>query len=162
MTSREYIKGSRLCEGSHLTECLLKCIRVPHFHCHNIAHYIPFAIPYNQDKSQGCTSIARSILCINPKKSAFVWFQEQNWNSGPWLMTFTCNTNEARYSNQLFKKRNNRFVDEWKNNIVKLLWDLMIRGSTHKWINSWLSGRTQQVILDGQDSDSVLVLSCVP
>ena len=28
-----------------------------------------------------------------------------------------------------------------------------IRGSTHKWINSWLSGRTQQVVLDGQASD---------
>ena len=27
-----------------------------------------------------------------------------------------------------------------------------IRGSTHKWINSWLSGRTQQVVLDGQAS----------
>ena len=24
-----------------------------------------------------------------------------------------------------------------------------IRGSTQKWINSWLSGRTQQVVLDG-------------
>ena len=37
-----------------------------------------------------------------------------------------------------------------------------IRGSTHKWINSWLSGRTQQVVLDGQASDPVPVLSCVP
>ena len=37
-----------------------------------------------------------------------------------------------------------------------------IRGSTHKWINSWLSGRTQQVVLDGQASDSVPVLSGVP
>ena len=34
-----------------------------------------------------------------------------------------------------------------------------IRGSTHKWINSWLSGRTQQVVLDGQASDPVPVLS---
>ena len=25
-----------------------------------------------------------------------------------------------------------------------------IRGSTHKWINSWFPGRTQQVVLDGQ------------
>ena len=31
-----------------------------------------------------------------------------------------------------------------------------IRGSTHKWINLWLSGRTQQVVLDGQASDPVL------
>ena len=37
-----------------------------------------------------------------------------------------------------------------------------IRGSTHKWINSWLSGRTQQVVLDGQASDPVPVLSSVP
>ena len=37
-----------------------------------------------------------------------------------------------------------------------------IRGSTHKWINSRLSGRTQQVVLDGQASDSVPVLSGVP
>ena len=36
-----------------------------------------------------------------------------------------------------------------------------IRGSTHKWINSWLSGRTQQVVLDGQASDPVPVLSRV-
>ena len=31
-----------------------------------------------------------------------------------------------------------------------------------KWINSWLSGRTQQVVLDGQASDPVPVLSGVP
>ena len=37
-----------------------------------------------------------------------------------------------------------------------------IRGSTHKGINSWLSGRTQEVVLDGQDSDPVPVLSGVP
>ena len=37
-----------------------------------------------------------------------------------------------------------------------------IRGSTHKWINSWLSGRTEQVVLDGQVSDPVPVLSGVP
>ena len=37
-----------------------------------------------------------------------------------------------------------------------------IRGSTHKWINSWLSGRTQQVVLDGQASDPVPVISDVP
>ena len=37
-----------------------------------------------------------------------------------------------------------------------------IRGSTHKWINSWLSGRTQQVVLDGQAYDPVPVLSGVP
>ena len=37
-----------------------------------------------------------------------------------------------------------------------------IRGSIHKWIDSWLSGRTQQVVLDGQASDPVPVLSGVP
>ena len=36
-----------------------------------------------------------------------------------------------------------------------------IRGSTHKWISSWLSGRKQQVVLDGQASDPVPVLSRV-
>ena len=35
-----------------------------------------------------------------------------------------------------------------------------IRGSTHKWISSWLSG--QQVVLDGQDSYPFPVLSGVP
>ena len=37
-----------------------------------------------------------------------------------------------------------------------------IRGSTHKWITSWLSGRFQEVVLDGQASDPVPVLSGVP
>ena len=37
-----------------------------------------------------------------------------------------------------------------------------IRGSTHKWISSWLSERSQKVILDGQASDPVPVLSGVP
>ena len=37
-----------------------------------------------------------------------------------------------------------------------------IRGSTHKWINSWLSGCTQQVVLDSQASDPVPVLSSMP
>ena len=37
-----------------------------------------------------------------------------------------------------------------------------IRGSAHKWASSWLSGRSQQVVLDGQASDPVPVLSGVP
>ena len=37
-----------------------------------------------------------------------------------------------------------------------------IRGSTHKWINSWLSGRTQYVVLGGQALNPVPVLSGVP
>ena len=37
-----------------------------------------------------------------------------------------------------------------------------IRGSIHKWIILWLSGRTQQVVIDGQASDPVPVLSGVP
>ena len=37
-----------------------------------------------------------------------------------------------------------------------------IRGSTQKCINSWLSGRTQQVVLDCQASDPIPVLSSVP
>ena len=37
-----------------------------------------------------------------------------------------------------------------------------IRGSTHKWISSWLSERSQKGVLDGQASDPVPVLSGVP
>ena len=37
-----------------------------------------------------------------------------------------------------------------------------IGGSTHKWISSWLSERSQKVVLDGQASDPVPVLSGVP
>ena len=37
-----------------------------------------------------------------------------------------------------------------------------IRGSTHKWISSWLSERSQKVVLDCQASDPVTVLSGVP
>ena len=37
-----------------------------------------------------------------------------------------------------------------------------IKGSTHKWIASWLSECYQKVVLDGQASDPVPVLSGVP
>ena len=37
-----------------------------------------------------------------------------------------------------------------------------IRGSTHRRISSWLSSRSQQVVLDGQVSDPVPALSGVP
>ena len=37
-----------------------------------------------------------------------------------------------------------------------------IRGSIIKWISFWLSGHCQQVVLDGQASDPVPVLSGVP
>ena len=37
-----------------------------------------------------------------------------------------------------------------------------IRGSTHKWISSWLSEHSQKVVLDGQASDPVTVLSGFP
>ena len=37
-----------------------------------------------------------------------------------------------------------------------------IRGSTHNWISSWLSESSQKVVLDGQASDPVPVLSGVP
>ena len=37
-----------------------------------------------------------------------------------------------------------------------------IRGSTHKWIASRLSERYQKVVLDGQASDPVMVISGVP
>ena len=37
-----------------------------------------------------------------------------------------------------------------------------IRGYTHKWFSSWLSEHSQKVVLDGQASDPVSVLSGVP
>ena len=37
-----------------------------------------------------------------------------------------------------------------------------IRGTTLEWITSWLSGRSQKVVLDGQASEPVPVLSGVP
>ena len=37
-----------------------------------------------------------------------------------------------------------------------------ISGSTQKWISSWLSERSQKVVLDGQASDPVPVLPGVP
>ena len=37
-----------------------------------------------------------------------------------------------------------------------------IRGNTLKWIQSFLSGRSQQVVLNGKQSDSCTVLSGVP
>ena len=37
-----------------------------------------------------------------------------------------------------------------------------MRGSTRRWIGSWLSGRARRVALDGQASDPVPVLSGVP
>ena len=38
----------------------------------------------------------------------------------------------------------------------------VIRGSTHKWMSSWLSEGSQKVVLDCQPSYPVLVLSGVP
>ena len=37
-----------------------------------------------------------------------------------------------------------------------------VRGSTHKWISSWLSERSQKVVLDSQASDQVPVVPVVP
>ena len=37
-----------------------------------------------------------------------------------------------------------------------------IRGSTYKWISSWLSPRSQQIVLDDQASDPVPILFGVP
>ena len=48
---------------------------------------------------------------------------------------------------------------------IRLLYKLQyygIRGSSHKWIASWLSESYQKVVLDGQASDPVPVLSGVP
>ena len=48
---------------------------------------------------------------------------------------------------------------------VRLLYKLdfyEIRGRSHKWISSCFSERFQNVVLDGQPSDPVPVLACVP
>ena len=37
-----------------------------------------------------------------------------------------------------------------------------IRGSTHRWINKWISGPAQQEVLDGQSSDPVPVYQVYP
>ncbi len=37
-----------------------------------------------------------------------------------------------------------------------------LRGSTLQWINSWLTARTQSVVVDGDTSDKVHVASGVP
>ena len=37
-----------------------------------------------------------------------------------------------------------------------------IRGATHRWISSWLSGRSQEVVLDGQVSDQSLFYLVFP
>ena len=37
-----------------------------------------------------------------------------------------------------------------------------IRGSTHSWISSFLTGRTQKVVVEGCSSDSVPVVSGSP
>ena len=52
--------------------------------------------------------------------------------------------------------------DEVTHRRLLLKLDYYERGSTHKWITSWLSGRTQQVVLDGQASDPVPVIYGVP
>ena len=47
----------------------------------------------------------------------------------------------------------------------RLMYNLHYYGigeSTHRWIDPWLSGRSQQFVLDGQASDPIPVLSCVP
>jgi len=46
--------------------------------------------------------------------------------------------------------------------LLKKLGHYGIRGSTHRWISSFLSSRTQQVIVEGATSDQVPVVSGVP
>ena len=46
--------------------------------------------------------------------------------------------------------------------LMKKLWNYGVRGSTHQWIQSFLIGRQQRVIVDGETSDWVPVESGVP
>ena len=60
------------------------------------------------------------------------------------------------------KKRPNPFDRAPHKRLLYKLNHYGIRGFTHKWISSWLSERSQEVVLDGQASDPVPVLSGVP
>ena len=46
--------------------------------------------------------------------------------------------------------------------LLKKLRHYGLQGSTHKWIESFLSGRTQQVVIEGESSYSAPVISGVP
>ena len=46
--------------------------------------------------------------------------------------------------------------------LMAKLWNYGIRGNTHAWIKSFLLGRTQRVVVDGEESDWVTVESGVP
>ena len=46
--------------------------------------------------------------------------------------------------------------------LLKKLRHYSIQGNTHKWIESFLSGRTQQVVIEGESSYSAPVVSGVP
>ena len=42
------------------------------------------------------------------------------------------------------------------------LWHYGIRGDTHRWMQNWLTGRSQRVVVEGEASESVPVVSGVP
>ena len=46
--------------------------------------------------------------------------------------------------------------------LLKKLAHYGVQGNTHKWIESFLSGRTQQVVIEGETSNSAPVVSGVP
>ena len=46
--------------------------------------------------------------------------------------------------------------------LLKKLAHYGVQGNTHKWIESFLSGRTQQVVIEGETSYSAPVVSGVP
>ena len=46
--------------------------------------------------------------------------------------------------------------------LLKKVYHYGIRGNTHQWISSFLNSRTQQVLIEGQSSEKVPVVSGVP
>ena len=46
--------------------------------------------------------------------------------------------------------------------LLKKIHHCGIRGTTYQWISSFLNSRTQQVLVEGQSSEKVLVVSGVP
>ena len=51
---------------------------------------------------------------------------------------------------------------KWRPDIMKKLWGYGIRGKIYKWVNEFLTNRTQKVVVDGKKSDSKPVTSGVP
>ena len=115
-------------------------------------------------------SYSESIGCITEKSSVHFYlkvaviYQRINKSCGPDLIS-----NLDRALNRGHRQTDVIIMDFAKafdkvphRRLLYKLHYYGIRGSTHQWIASWLSERFQKVVLDGQASDPVPVLSGVP